>query len=161
MLALDIAQSREAQEKGAYVALRNTAAEDAILFVPRPVMAKGWLNAQPPLTSTAWQPHQVYLSCDGKTGVTTGAIQWGKVNGYYTTVWQYYEKSNGKGEWFWVLSHGDMVETPREAPEFLRTKTASCKGRATAQISAPPRGSTDEAGVFARSVAQLDLAVSA
>jgi len=140
ILALDIAQSRAAQETDAYSALLETAADRAITFIPEPVGAKGWLKAQSPLKNTVWQPHKVYMSCDGKTGVTTGAIKWGDVDGYYTTVWQYFQKSNGKGEWRWLLSHGDMVAVAREAPEFLQTKTASCKGRGTAQVSAPPEG---------------------
>ena len=142
VLALDIAQNREAQEKDAYTALRDTASEDALLFVPEPVMAKPWLKAQPPLKNTKWQPHEVILSCDGKTGVTTGAIQWGNVQGYYTTVWQFFERRDGKGggEWRWVLSHGAMLEKPRIAPEFLATRSASCKGRAPASLTAPAEG---------------------
>ena len=141
ILALDIAQSREALEKNnAYAALLETAADNAITFVPQPVEAKAWLKAQSPLTNTSWQPHSVTMSCDGKTGVTTGAIKWGNVDGYYTTVWQYFQKSNGGGEWRWLLSHGDMLKEPRQAPDFLKTKTASCKGKATAQVTAPAEG---------------------
>lgn len=140
ILALDIAQNRLAQEKDAYAALRETAAENALTFVPEPVEAKPWLKMQAPLKNTSWKPHRVFMSCDGKTGVTTGAIKWGDVDGYYTTVWQFFQKPDGTGDWRWLLSHGDQVEMRREAPEFLQTKTASCKGKANAPINAPDEG---------------------
>ncbi len=147
ILALDIAQNRLAQEKGAYTALQETAAENAVTFVPEPVEAKPWLKTQAPLKNTSWQPHGVFMSCDGKTGVTTGAIKWGDVDGYYTTVWQFFEKPDGTGDWRWLVSHGDGVETRRKAPEFLQTKTASCKGRAGAPLNAPPEGATMKMGL--------------
>lgn len=137
ILALDIAQNRKAQDEGAYIALLETAADNAITFVPNPVDAKIWLEKQPPIQDTAWQPHQVIMSCDGKTGVTTGAIKWGDVDGYYTTVWQYTQTSKKGEEWRWLLSHGDKIKSPRNAPEFLRTQSASCKGKPGAPIIAP------------------------
>ena len=140
ILALDIAQNRLAQEKDAYAALAETAAENAITFVPEPVEAKPWLKAQPPLKNTSWQPHRVFMSCDGKTGVTTGAIKWGDVDGYYTTVWQFFQKADGTGDWRWIVSHGDAVDTRREAPEFLQTKSASCKGSPNIPLTAPDVG---------------------
>ena len=140
ILALDIAQNRLAQEKDAYAALRETAAENALTFVPEPVEAKPWLKMQAPLKNTSWKPHRVFMSCDGKTGVTTGAIKWGDVDGYYTTVWQFFKKPDGTGDWRWLLSHGDQIDMRREAPEFLQTKTASCKGKANAPINAPDEG---------------------
>lgn len=140
ILALDIAQNRLAQEKDAFAALEETAAEKALTFVPEPVDAKPWLKAQAPLKNTSWQPHRVFMSCDGKTGVTTGAIKWGDVDGYYTTVWQFFQKPDGTGDWRWLLSHGDRVETRRDAPEFLQTTTASCKGSPNIALSAPDVG---------------------
>lgn len=140
ILALDIAQNLLAAETDAYAALRETAAENALIFVPEPVPAKSWLKAQPPLKNTSWQPHRVFMSCDGKTGVTTGAIKWGEVHGYYTTVWQFFQKRDGTGEWRWLLSHGDGVETPRAVPEFLQTKTASCDGAPNIPLAAPEAG---------------------
>lgn len=147
ILALDIAQNRVAQKKDAYAALAETAAETALTFVPEPVEAKPWLKAQPPLKNASWQPHSVVMSCDGKTGVTTGAIKWGDVDGYYTTVWQFFQKPDGTGEWRWLLSHGDKVEKRREAPEFLQTKTASCKGSPNIPLSAPDVGEQMKKGL--------------
>ncbi len=101
---------------------------NAVTFVPEPVNAKEWLSSASPIPNTNWQPHSVLVSCDGTMGVTTGAIRWGSVDGYYTTVWQDTGKLGRKRDWQWVLSHGDGVETPREASEFLQTKVASCDG---------------------------------
>jgi hypothetical protein len=88
------------------------------------------------------------MSCDGKTGVTTGA--WQKPDGsvgYFTTVWQFIEKNNrGDGTWKWVLDHGDALTAPRAPKEMIETKVASCKGRAPAALTAPPEGATMKTG---------------
>jgi hypothetical protein len=152
VIAAEIAFNRLAQEKGQWTAFRETAAKQATMFVPEVVDAQGWLKGRTdPAKSVKWQPHKSFMSCDGKTGVTTGASQWpnGSV-GYFTTVWFWFEKGKrdptlppgafGEGEWKWVLDHGDILSAPREAPEFIETKVASCKGRATAPITAPTEG---------------------
>jgi hypothetical protein len=149
VIAAEIAFNRIAQEKGQWTAFAETAAKDAVMFVPQPVNAQGWLKgrANPP-KSVTWQPHKAYMSCDGKTGVTTGAWQGpdGAV-GYFTTVWQYIEKSPGNGEWKWVFDHGDMLPTARVPAEMIATKTASCKGKAPAAIVAPSEGATMKMGL--------------
>lgn len=141
VLALDIAQSRNAQERGAWQALADTAAQNAILFTPAPVNAKEWIEGRKSASDEGakWQPHRVYLSCDGKTGVTTGAFQQleGTKTGFYTTVWQYLENSRGDGEWRWLLRHGAPLDEPRVEPEMLQTRSASCKGEPTASVVAP------------------------
>ena len=140
ILERDIAQNALAQESGVYKALLETAADNAILFIPEPTDAKKWLGAQKPLTNTKWQPHAVYASCDGKTGVVTGNIQWGEANGYYTTIWQYFESASGQGAWRWIVSHGDKVEFPKKAPKTILSRTASCEGKAPVALQAPNIG---------------------
>lgn len=141
IIAADIAFNQLAQQKGQWAAFRETAAKDAVMFVPQPVAASEWLKGKPdPVASVKWQPHKAYMSCDGKTGVTTGAWQRpdGSV-GYFTTVWEFVETNNrGDGEWKWVLDHGDALTAPRMAKEMIETKVASCKGRAPATLVAPP-----------------------
>jgi hypothetical protein len=139
VIAAEIAFNRLAQEKGQWTAFRETAAKDATLFVPQPVLAQEWLKGRAdPAKSVVWQPHKVFMSCDGKTGVTTGAAQWpdGRA-GYFTTVWQWFDK--GKlppnappgfmldGEWKWVADHGDFITTARKAPEFIEPVGAKMK----------------------------------
>lgn len=149
VIAAEIAFNRLAQEKGQWTAFRETAAKDATMFVPQPVSAQVWLKGKAdPATSVKWQPHKAFMSCDGKTGVTTGAAQWpGGQSGYFTTVWQWFEKgSQGDGEWKWVLDHGDVIATPRPPAEMIETRVASCKGKAPAALTAPAVGSQMKMG---------------
>jgi hypothetical protein len=143
IIAAEIAFNQLAQQKGQWTAFRETAAKDAVMFVPQPMTALDWLKGKAdPAVAVKWQPHKAIMSCDGKTGVTTGA--WQKPDGsvgYFTTVWQFIEKnSRGDGEWKWVLDHGDTLTAPRIAKEMIETQVASCKGRAPATLVAPPEG---------------------
>ena len=150
VIAEEIAFSRLAQDKGQWTAFRQTAAKEAMMFVPQPVDAQTWLKGRAdPAQSVKWQPHKAFMSCDGKTGVTTGAAQWpnGK-HGYFTTVWQLFQRNpEDSGEWRWVLDHGDFVDAPREAPEFIETRVASCKGQPPVSIIAPLVGATMKTGL--------------
>jgi hypothetical protein len=159
VIAAEIAFNRLAQEKGQWTAFRETAAKDATMFVPQPVLAQEWLKGRTdPAKSVVWQPHKVFMSCDGKTGVTTGASQWpdGRA-GYFTTVWQWFDKGKMPpnappgfmldGEWRWVADHGDFLTAPRNASEFIETRVASCKGRGSAPLAAPPVGAKMKMGL--------------
>ena len=126
VVAADIAQNRQAQDIGVAAALMQSAAPDAIVLVPRPVPARTWLADAPAFPPTSWQPHEVHVSCDGSLAVTSGAIAWGGVPGFYTTIWQ--RQGNGRGDtgWRWVLSHGDGVERARTQPDLIRSTVARC-----------------------------------
>jgi hypothetical protein len=152
VVAAEIAFNRLAQEKGQWTAFRETAARQAMMFVPEVVDAQTWLKGRAdPAKSVTWQPYRAFMSCDGKTGVTTGAWQGpdGSV-GYFTAVWQWMEKGRSNpssppnalenGEWKWVLDHADTLPTPLLIPEIIETKVASCKGQANAPINAPAEG---------------------
>lgn len=138
IIAADIGFNQLAQQKGQWTAFRETAAKDAVLFVPQPTLALEWLKGRvDPSAPAKWQPHKAVMSCDGKTGVTTGAWEGpdGTV-GYFTTVWQYVEKNaRGDGEWKWVLHHHDTLTAPRVPREMIETKLASCKGRASVTLA--------------------------
>lgn len=126
-VAAEIAFARLAQEKGQWTAFRDTSAPDAVMFVPQRVKARDWLKTQKdPAQAVVWQPHAVYVSCDGNVGATTGAWQKGSANGYFSTVWLRDPKS---GETRWILDHGDTLAAPREAPDFIESKQASCGSR--------------------------------
>ena len=149
IIAAEIAFNQLAQQKGQWTAFRATAAKDAVMFVPQPTNALEWLKGKAdPAQSVKWQPHKAFMSCDGKTGVTTGA--WQRPDGsegYFTTVWQFVEKNaRGDGEWKWVLDHGDALTAARPAKEMIETKVASCKGRAPAMLTAPPEGAIMKTG---------------
>ena len=137
-IAAEIGFSRLAQEKGQWTAFRETAAPEAIMFVPQRVKARDWLKSQKdPAQAVKWQPHAVYTSCDGNVGVTTGAWQKGTANGYFTTVWL---RDPKKGKLTWTLDHGDALATPREAPDFIASKQAVCGSRPAAPVEAGGEG---------------------
>lgn len=149
IISAEIAFARLAQEKGQWTAFRETAAKDAVMFDPEPNLAQAWLKgrADPP-AAVKWQAHKAFMSCDGKTGATTGA--WQRPNGtfgYFTTIWQFIQKNErGDGEWKWVVDHGDALTTPRVPKEMIETKVASCKGRAPALLVAPAEGAQMKSG---------------
>lgn len=125
VIAAEIAFARLAREKGQWTAFRETAAEDAVMFVPQKVLARDWLKgrADPP-RPVGWTPSLVYVSCDGNLAASTG--NWtgsdGSV-GYFTTIW----RRDKKGVWKWILDHGDTLSSPRAAPDFMTGKVATCK----------------------------------
>lgn len=112
IVAAELAFNRMAREKGQWTAFRETAAPDAVMFVPQKVLAKDWLKkrADPP-KSVEWQTQKIWVSCDGSTAASTG--NWQRPDGsqgYFTTIW----KLNDKAQWRWVLDHGDAVrQTPK------------------------------------------------
>jgi hypothetical protein len=159
IIAADIAFNRLASEKGQWTAFRETAARDAIMFVPEPVEVQVWLKSRAnPAKAVKWQPYKAFMACDGQTGVTTGAFQQpdGKV-GTFTTVWQWQAKRKPDprlpanamqdGEWKLLVNHTDVLPAPLPVPEIIETKVASCKGRANAPLMAPPEGAKMKMGL--------------
>jgi hypothetical protein len=142
LVAQEIAFARLAQEKGQWTAFREFAGAGSVMFVPEPVKAPEWLKAQAdPAAAVKWQVHKVFMSCDGKTGATSGAWQGtGGKQGHFTTVWQRLENKRGEGKWLFMLDDGVPLDEPLKAPEFISSQTASCKGRAPAALVAPAEG---------------------
>src|SRR3546814_9974454 len=84
-IAAELAFARLAQDKGQWTAFRETAAADAVMFMPQRVLARDWLKGRAdPAQAVTWQPHAVTISCDGNAGATTGAWQRGPAFGYFT-----------------------------------------------------------------------------
>ena len=155
VFAAEIAFNRLARDRGQWTAFRETAAEDAVMFVPQRVLAKQWLKgrADPP-KPVSWTPSTIYVSCDGNLAASTG--NWRRPDGtvgYFTTIW----RRDKRGAWEWVLDHGDTLAAPRAAPEFLVGKVATCKRGKTpemvgakAKAAVPP---TDESLLWNAEVA--------
>lgn len=138
VLVAEIAFARAAQDKGQWTAFRETAAEDAVMFVPQPALAQGWLKGRTdPPAAVKWQPHKLFMACDGRTGASTGASQMPDgTQGYYTTVWQNLEKPRAKNpKWKWVLDHGTALASPRAGDEMIASRTAICTGNPKAQLA--------------------------
>lgn len=124
IVAAELAFARLAREKGQWTAFREFATEDAVMFVPEPVNARDWLAKQKnPAESVKWQPHQVWMSCDGSLAVTKGA--WQRPDGsfgYFTTVWERQQD----GEYKWVLDQGDVLAEPLAEPDVVQSTVADC-----------------------------------
>ncbi len=147
LVAQEIAFARAAQETGQWTAFREYSAAGSTLFVPELVDARAWLKDRPdPAKAITWQPHMVYISCDGKTAVTRGAWQSeggqgeSGTQGMFVNVWQRYENKRGEGKWFLQLHDSKPLAKPIKAPEFIGSEAASCKGKAGTALTAPAEG---------------------
>ena len=160
IVAAESAFNRLAREKGQWTAFRETAAPEAVMFVPQKVLAKDWLKkrADPP-KSVTWQPQKIWVSCDGRTAASTGA--WQRPDGsqgYFTTIW----KLDDKARWYWVLDHGDArAQVPKakaraddDDDSGVEGKVAVCKRGVGAPAQA--RGPRGERKEDARDVPHVD-----
>jgi hypothetical protein len=138
LIAVEIAFSRLAHEKGQWTAFRKMADDSAVMFVPEPVLAKDWLRGRAdPAASVQWEPYDVWMSCDGTVGVTRGAWQGAQgTSGYFTTVW----RQQKDGEYLWVLDQGAALAQPMEKPMMLSASVADCPGRGAWPGSLAPHG---------------------
>jgi hypothetical protein len=156
VVALEMAMAREAKEKGEISTLRKYAAKEALVFNPQPVTYdEATKGLKDPKTAAKWQPHKVYMSCDGRTALAYGAWQASGQNGYFIRAWQWFPRSKeaamqqgtiGDGEWRWLMRYDDVLETSLPPAETIETKTASCKGRAPTPLTAPPVGAKMKLG---------------
>ena len=125
VVATELAFARLAREKGQWTAFAEYAADSGVMFVPQPVNARQWLKGRAnPAEAVRWQPHQVWMSCDGSLAVTKGA--WQRPDGsqgYFTTVWERQKDRSYK----WVLDQGDILTEPLAEPEFIQTAVADCR----------------------------------
>lgn len=124
VIATELAFARMAREEGQWTAFREYAADDAVMFVPQAVNAQEWLNGRAdPAQAVQWQPHRVWMSCDGSLAVTQGAAQWPDGRpGSFLTVWQ----RQRDGGYKWVMDQGEFVQEPLTAPDFIQTGMADC-----------------------------------
>lgn len=144
----ELAFARLAQEKGQWTAFRETATDDAIMFTPDLVNAQQWLKGKTdPVQAVTWQPHHIYMSCDGSMAVSTGAWQNAEGEaGHFTTIWQQQDfsqrRQNRKIEWKWVFDDGQPLDKPLAEPDYVETEVASCKAKTPTGF--PPTGLTDK-----------------
>jgi ketosteroid isomerase-like protein len=129
VIAAEYAFARAAQEKGQWTAFAQTAAPDAVMFVPAPVLARDWLKGRPnPPAPVSWQPHRVWTSCDGSLAVSHGAWQSPDgTQGQFVTVWH----RQTDGSWQWVMDTGGVLQQPLARPEMVAASVADCAVRPT------------------------------
>jgi len=112
-----------AQTHGMWTAFRETAEEDAIMFVPKASNAHDFLKGRKdPARAYMWWPAKAYVSCDGQVAVTSGPSVYQGQPGYFTTVW----RKQSDGGWRWALDHGDSLSKPRPAGEKASVRRAKC-----------------------------------
>lgn len=127
VIAAELAFARDAQLRGRWTAFAAAAAPEAVMFVPQMVWAQQWLAGRAnPATPLTWQPHEVWSSCDGSLVASRGVWQGGVgQTGWFTTLWQ----RQPKGDYKWVLDHGDTTAAPAAAPEMIAAHIADCPPR--------------------------------
>jgi hypothetical protein len=127
VISAELAFARLAQEKGQWTAFRQTAASDAVMFVPQRVRAQDWLKGRAdPATSVRWQPSAVWSSCDGSYAVTQG--QWRSANssGGFVTVWQRQGDPRRPTGYKWVLDMSVTTEHSPASSDAIEAKVAAC-----------------------------------
>lgn len=149
IFAEEIALNRLAREKGQWTALRETAADGAVMFVPQKVTAETWLKgrADPPQPIQR-QAESVYISCDRRTAAATGLWQGpGGAQGIFTRIW----RLDKKGRWKWALDYRGSSDPQRERKDFLEGHVAECRKSERMAGGAVPspgeRRGTDEGAV--------------
>jgi len=128
VVSAELAFARLAQVRGQWTAFRETAADDAIMFVPGTVNARDWLRRQTdPAQAVRWSPRAVYVSCDGGYALSTGP--WTRPDGSsgtFNTIW----RRQRKGGFKWVLDFGsDRPFSAGSDDMLIDGKVADCAGR--------------------------------
>lgn len=134
MVDTERAFSRMSEEKGTREAFSAFIADDGILFRPRAVVGKKWMQEHPmPPSQTrpllTWQPIYAFMSRSGDLGYTTGPWQYKNdikdakpsAFGNFMTVW----KKQADGHWRFVLDLGISNPEPSTniQPSFPRIAT--------------------------------------
>jgi len=138
MVATERAFSRLSEEKGTRDAFAAFIADDGILFRPRAVLGKKWMQEHPlppsknrPLLT--WEPIFAAISGSGDLGYTTGPWQYktdikdakASAFGNFMTVW----KKQADGDWKFVLDLGISNPEPKTIlkPQFSEQSTTNFK----------------------------------
>jgi len=133
-IAADLALARlTGGRKGRWHALRETAADDAVILAPRVILAQPWLKQRKdPAPPFRLQPMQAWASCDGSLVITSGLQREAGVESRYTRVW----RRQDDGGYKWVFSHilpgGESLSTP----DVIEGKGAACPPRRTVRTTA-------------------------
>lgn len=122
-----------------WAAFRDTAAEDAMMFAPHPMVARRFLaDRTEPKHPIQWFARASFVSCDGKTAVNTGPwmVPAEDTAGYFTTIW----RRQVDGGWRWIYDGGDATGRIEPAGDTPKQRKASCRGQARDVMGAPQEG---------------------
>lgn len=129
IVAAELAFARLAREKGQWTAFRETADKDAIMFAPGAVNAQTWLRKRAdPAEPLSWQPHRIFIACDGSYAVATGPWRDGTAegkSGSFTTIW----RQQKNGSYKWVLDFGSSTAAPANEDNIIDARVADCARR--------------------------------
>ena len=122
MIETERSFSRMSEEKGTREAFAAFIADDGILFRPRAVIGKKWMQEHPLPPSNnhpllTWQPIHAFMSRSGDLGYTTGPWQYKNdvkdakpsAFGNFFTIW----KRQSDGSWKFVLDLGISNREPK------------------------------------------------
>ena len=127
IVAAELAFARLVREKGQWTAFRETADKDAVMFMPGPVNAQAWLRKRAdPVDPLSWQPHRIFIACDGSYAAATGP--WRKADGKsgsFTTIW----RQQKNGSYKWVLDLGSDTAAPANEDNIIDARVADCARR--------------------------------
>lgn len=146
-VAVERAYAALAQTRGQWTAFRETAAPDAILFVPEPVAAGPWLrDRKDPPISVMWWPGRTWISCDRRLGINFGPWirRGGKLVGTFTTIWA----KQPDGSWKWQLDRGNVTPEAVAAGDAPQEQAASCRHLAAARGASPTTAAAPEAVIL-------------
>lgn len=134
MVATERAFSRMSEKKGTRESFTEFIAEDGILFRPKAVVGKKWMQEHPLPPSTTrpllkWQPIFAGMSRAGDLGYTTGPWQYKNdikdvklsAFGNFMTVW----KRQPDGKWRFVVDLGISNPEPKTPGRLIMGKPAS------------------------------------
>ena len=148
IVATELAFARMAREKGQWTAFSEYAADNALIFgLNGGIEAKPWLaKQQNPAEAVQWQPHFVWMSCDGTQAVTQGGFhEPGGEHGTFYTVWS----RQRDGQYRYVFDFGFAQEQPPEEHDIIGSAIAECDGAVAQRGDRPP---TPEAPAFMSSL---------
>lgn len=124
VVAAERAFAGAARTEGVNAAFLRYSAPDAILFKPKPELARAALKANPlPAVPLEWWPAYAGIAASGDLGFTTGPYVVGTGerlgHGWYFTIW----RRQPDGRWGWVLDHGPP--TRQAAPDGTGKQVAA------------------------------------
>lgn len=144
LIAAEIALGQLAKEKGEHKAMRDTAAEGAVIVEAEPVTVEEWLKgrAESP-AATKWDAQSVWMSCDGSIGVVDGIWSQAEAGGRFVSVWQ----RQKKGEYKWLLRqlYGGQA-APVDPFDILSATVADCPQRPPRANGGPPQAKSEPPG---------------
>ena len=133
LVAAESALAHLAHDKGANAALLFYAQDSAEILAPVRSPPRAWVKTH---DAAPWfadrQTGEVWASCDGTAGVSTGLWR----GGWFATVWKQQKKFNYK----WALTDAGPLATMPQAPDWVTGKLADCPARAPRPAGPVPAG---------------------